>query len=330
MKLAKDLSEKEIVENEINKNKTSASSDGAASVGSDNTSGASASAQGADKEKAAMSEKKAKALEEIEKLQEEFRNKTYADVKKMDLQKIEYVEPDDDELTEKAKKSVEERFNTKRRQATESAENKSKTLSEALSEIAELSEKQKAEADKYYEDAKKASENSAIKRGVARSSMAQNAVTELAKALADKKSDIDIAAAEKSGKLNDELRSVGAEFEKLLNSITEEEIVAATDAYDKLKKEANDEKNEVVKYNNSLEEKQKEFEAKTLGVKNEEEIARIKNDYDMKKFSVALDYYLSLSDPKDALSEFVKDEEMKDYLGGFYDYLLAVLKNRAK
>ena len=41
-----------------------------------------------------------------------------------------------------------------------------------------------------------------------------------------------------------------------------------------------------------------------------------------------MDYYLGFEDPKDALNEFEKDEDMHDLLGSYYTYVYNALKVR--
>lgn len=283
-----------------------------------------------EKQQKKTDDKRAQFDAAIEELQKEFNDKTYADVKTVDFEKMTYEEPDDDELMKKAKKSVADKFDAKKVKAETSANDKKKTLSEALANIANDVEKQKIDAEYAYNKAKTETENSALKRGVARSSMAQIALNEVITALADKLVSIDDAAKARADKLNADKDAIDADLKSRLDSIDEERSAAEETAFDKLKKEAEDRRKEALKYNNTLEEKKKEIELKTFDSKTQAEIAQIKKDYDKKKLAVALDYYLSFTDPAAAFKEYVADDKIKDYLGDYYEYLFNILKNRAK
>ncbi|MBO7525831.1 MAG: hypothetical protein J6T42_03425 [Clostridia bacterium] len=265
---------------------------------------------------------------QIDAIQNEYNEKTYADLKTADFEKLSYDEPSDDELMEKAKRSVADRFDKKQTSARAGAETKKKTLSEALAELTRDVDKQKLDAESAYGRARTETENSALKRGVARSSMAQNAVNEVIKALADKLTLIDDAAKTRADKINSDSAAVDDELKNELEKISDERSIAELDAFDKLKKESDDKRKETIKYNNSLEEKQKELELKSYDPKSQQELAEIKRDYEKKQLVAALDYYLSLPDPAAALKEFTDDGKMKDYLGYYYDYMFNILKHR--
>lgn len=288
---------------------------------------------GDDKQKSADDAKKKRKAEMNEKLaalQKEYDDTTLASVKKLDLEKLSYEEPTSDELMELAKKSLGEKYSSKRAVAASDTEKKKKTLAEAIAELSSDAEKKRKTAEDDYGKAISDTENSALKRGVARSSMAQNAVNELVKALANKKSEIETEKNVGTKNVNDKIAEADAELDKTLKSIDDEEKTAVASAFDKLKKESEDKKNEVIKYNNSLEEKEKNFANKTYDVKTEEKLAEIKDSYDYKKLAVALDYYLSIDDKAKAWQEFSEDENMKEILGEYYyTYLFNILRGRA-
>lgn len=277
----------------------------------------------------AVSEKKAKALEDIAALQKEYEDKTLAETKTLGLTKLEYTAPTDDELLSQAKKTLADKYSSKKAAASADAEEKRKTLSEAIAEAEKRASEEKAAVDDNYGTAKSQIENSALKRGIARSSIAQGAVNELAKSSAEKKQEIDDRTVEKKATLSEQLAAIDGELQNLLNGIDESERDEIEAAYDKLKAASDEKAQEVVKYNNSIEEKEKNYELKTYDAATEARLAEIKEDYDRQKLYVALDYYLSIEDKAEALKDFLSEESMKNYLGSYYDYMVNILRNRA-
>ena len=278
----------------------------------------------------ASSGKKEETLKKLRQLQEEFDGQTLARDKKLELERVSYEAPTDDELLAEARRSLENKYSSAKKSAEENAKGKKEKLSELISSAEKDLESKKAALDENYAEAKREAENSALKRGIARSSIAHNSVVGLARALADKKSLSEDETAKEREKLNAQMKLVDDALASTLGELDDAQEKAVADAFGKLKKESEDKALEALKYNNSLEEKEKNFANKTYGVRTQEELDKIKKEYDAKKLSVALDYYLSIGDKAKAFTEFAEDEEMKDLLGEYYDYALAILKNRAK
>ena len=282
-----------------------------------------------DAQKPAVNEKKAKALEDIAALQKEFEDKTLAETKTLGLTRLDYEAPTDDELYAAAKNSLAEKYSAKKTAASNDAESKRTTLSEAIEEAERSAAKDKSTVDDNYGAAKAEIENSALKRGIARSSIAQGAINELANTSAAKKQEIDDRASEKRNALKEQLAAIDGDLQTLMNGLDESEREEIKAAYEKLKAASEAKAEEVIKYNNSLEEKEKNFALKNYDAVTEAQLEEFKNDYDRKKLYVALDYYLSIDDKAEALRDFLSEESMKDYLGNYYDYMVNILRNRA-
>lgn len=274
-------------------------------------------------------EKKKKAFKEIEAIHNEYKDKTLADTGKLDLKRLEYVAPSDDELYKEAERSLSDKYAQKREAATSDAVKKKKSLSDAIEEALKTAEADKKAVDENYGKASSEAENSALKRGVARSSIAQGAINELATRSAEKKQEIDDRASEKKASLKEQLSAMEGELESVLAGLDESEKKEVEDAFSKLKKASAEKEEEVKKYNNSLLEKEKNYALKTFDAPTKERLKEIEDDYEQKKLKIALDYYLSIDDKAAALDEFLGDEQMREYLGSYYDYVSNILRNRA-
>ena len=274
-------------------------------------------------------EKKKKAFKEIEAIHNEYKDKTLADTGKLDLKRLEYVAPSDDELYSEAERSLADKYAQKRAAASSDAVKKKKTLSDALEEAIKTAEADKKAVDENYGKKSSDVENSAIKRGLARSSIAQGAINDLAMAGAAKKQEIDDRTSEKKASLSEQLSAIESELQSVLSGLDESEKKEVEDAFSKLKKASEERAEEVEKYNNSVQEKEKNFALKTFDAPTQERLAEIQEEYERKKLKIALDYYLSIEDKAAAFDEFLGDGEMKEYLGTYYDYVSNILRNRA-
>ena len=281
------------------------------------------------KKNGAVNEKKEKALKEIGDLHDEYKNKTLADTKELKLDRLEYEAPSDDELLKEAQRSLADKYAAKRSAASTDAENKRRSLAEAVAEASKTAAAEKKAVDDNYGKALSEIENSAIKRGIARSSIAQGAVNELAGDTAAKKQEIDEKANAKKADISEKISSLEDELKNVLSGLDESEQKEIEEAFSKLRKASEDKAEEVRKYNNSLEEKEKNYALKTFDAPTSERLAEIKDDYDRKKLKIALDYYLAIEDKAAALDEFLGDEMMREYLGDYYDYMSNILRNRA-
>ena len=274
-------------------------------------------------------EKKGKALSKIDALHREYKDKTLADVKDLQLEKLDYTAPGDDELMREAERSLKDKYSQKRTDAVSSADKRKRTIIDALKEAERSAEIEKRAVDENYGKASADVENSAIKRGVARSSIAQGAINELAASGAAKKQEIDGAVSEKRSTLSDRLSAVDEELKSLLSELDESEKRDVEDAFSKLKQESEKRADEVKKYNNSVKEKEQNYALKTFDAPTRERLDEIKKEYELEKLKIALDYYLSIGDKAAAFDEFLGDGDMKEYLGSYYDYMSNILRNRA-
>ena len=127
-----------------------------------------------------QSEKKRKEIfDKLNELEQAYQSETKGKVEKpLQLERLTYERPADDELYEKAKASIEKKYGAARKNAEDAAGKKKLSLSETIAELEKQREKDKASIDAAYDTAADKVSADAVKRGVQRSSIATNLIAE--------------------------------------------------------------------------------------------------------------------------------------------------------
>lgn len=278
-----------------------------------------------------QSEKKRKEIfDKLNELEQAYRSETKGKVEKpLQLERLTYERPADDELYEKAKASIEKKYGTARKNAEDAAGKKKLSLSETIAELEKQREKDKASIDAAYDSAADKVSADAVKRGVQRSSIATNRIAELEKEKLADKSIIDQNSKSKADDIRKQIEELSAQLEETLKASKDEEETAREAEFERLKKESDDKAEAVKKYNNSLEEKEVKYNSSAAKTPTDDELAKIKKSYDIKKVGAVIDYYMSFDDKAEAMRDFLSDPAFEEYLGDYYNYVFTVLKNRA-
>lgn len=278
-----------------------------------------------------QSEKKRKEIfDKLNELEQAYRSETKGKVEKpLQLERLTYERPADDELYEKAKASIEKKYGAARKNAEDAAGKKKLSLSETIAELEKQREKDKASIDAAYDSAADKVSADAVKRGVQRSSIATNRIAELEKEKLADKSIIDQNSKSKADNIRKQIEELSAQLEETLKASKNEEETAREAEFERLKKESDDKAEAVKKYNNSLEEKEVKYNSSAAKTPTDDELAKIKKSYDIKKVGAVIDYYMSFDDKAEAMRDFLSDPAFEEYLGDYYNYVFTVLKNRA-
>lgn len=297
-----------------------------------------------------------KRFEELEKEYQEYleSKKEEYDLEKLfptdsGLKELEYTLKSDDEIIDIAKKQTD--YNKK--QDADSIEAKYIEAQQSL-----LDNKDSAKQnliDSYarlgalYNELKERVSDETLKRGLARSSIAVNSISDLQK-----------AHLEEAGKQQSEYQKIVSDIDKnieklkldkdnALDNLDLKYAVELDEKINELKKERDKTMLEYEEYNSEIREKNNEFAkdrelqvAEFLNEKKKEQAEKNKaqeafenkygytgeklNNY-QKRYDIALDFYNSLS-PDIAVAALKSSPNMKYYLGKMYDKLLQELSKR--
>ncbi len=252
-------------------------------------------------------EKKSSLLEEFEAIDQKYAQGG--------LQEIEYTPPSDEELEEMAKASLEGKYH-KAKQAVEDKFAKSYgAIQEKKEGISQAHDAKMKDIEEYYDERRKEAEKDALKRGIARSSIAEGQLGQLEREESRSKLEAETGLEEQIRKLSGQISSLESEKEKAL---AEQDILYAAELAEKiykLKEDRDKKLMDVIKYNNSVREKEKKSSEKSFLDAAEEKLAAAKK------------YFDGLSKAK-ALEELLSTDEYKKHLGAYYGYLLNYINNK--
>ena len=240
-----------------------------------------------------------------------------------------------EELEAEARRQVEEADRTEKQKLTEEAAREISDLDRQRAETEQAGAEARAGLEQAYADRKKEAEQQALSRGLARSSIIMGQIEEFDRGKLD-----DLGALEQS--LLSELSGLSerrADLERERdNAISELDLTAAariSEALSALEQEERERLEEIVKYNNTLTEKQTKYDAdrrdaawskrnQALSNLSQAELQKMIGEEKVEKVKA---YYAGLS-PQAALEDLLADAELQKILGSYYAYLVSYYRNR--
>ncbi len=273
------------------------------------------------------SEEKKTLKKELDEIEQAYNNSPYMTI---NGKKIAILKPmEDNPLSDEEIAATAENF------YAEDKKNKSDKLNDSYADKVRLKEESKAALDKSVEksaaeiaaktaEAKSATENDALKRGIARSSIVMEELNGLDKQSIDALGKLYETAAESEAKINSEIDSLKTELSDALNALDGETAVKINEKIKALTAERDKKSAEVLKYNNSL----KSETAKQLNEIGKDIDETNSTEYiesNAAKIKKLYSYYYSLGE--NGAKELTSDEDfVKKYVGSKgYDYLKKII-----
>lgn len=248
----------------------------------------------------------------ISDLDTEYKNspvRTYGDIEVPLTKEKVYEMPSDEEIKKKAEEQVAPIYDAKMNTITSEGQLAQKGVESEKDELYKRAEESLKELRKSFNRAKENTSNEAVKRGLARSSIVLNQLSDLENSLIGATGGV-LEQREKS--LTDLADKIEELKLKVLNQTNELNAEKAQDISEKVKDlfdEYKKEEQEVFEYNNRIKKEKADAIAKLkaagmdMNEKNTKEYAKMMSG----KFKAFYKYYYSLGD--DALSEMQKDRE---------------------
>lgn len=265
-----------------------------------------------------------------------FGNQTDA---KLNLQKIDYVAPSQQEVQETAKNSL----NNYKQNGIDSINStyvtKNAQLDKSIQQVKDNTEKQKSELENAYAQAKQGAKNDAIKRGLARSSIIVNKLENYDNNMLNNLAVLSSEANDKIASLNLQKNSAELEKENALKAFDIEYAIKLQDKIDSLNKDISKTQESVIRYNNEIAEqeakwnKELEKENNDRAIDMAEFVSRsgafvIETLKRNEKYQLAREYFKSM-DKQSAINELTNNSAYKENLGDvIYEKLLKELQNK--
>lgn len=235
----------------------------------------------------------------------------------LELERKKFERPDDEEIEKQAKDGLSEYKNTSLNQI-ENDYNSNKTAVDQQLEILDAStNKSKSQLEDAYTKAKTNASNDAIKRGLARSSIIVNKLAEYDKGMLAEFSKIEKDYNDSYNKLNSQKSMLEVQRQNALDAFDIAYAVKLSEKITSLNEKLDQKEQEVIEYNNKMEQLEKEFE-----LDRNKKLQDYQNDLNKQKLD-NLKYY---SEYGTNYVEMVKEKEKYDIA---YEYLMSLPKDEA-
>jgi len=252
------------------------------------------------------------------------------------LQRKTFEKPSDEQIEKQAKNSLEEYKQVGRQDIMDEYDKKSLDIDTKIENEKNSGDAQKLETKQMYESLKDSASKDAIKRGLARSSIAINILDAFDKDMVSQINKLNEQIQSKVTSLNGQKELYDKQRQSALNAFDISYALKLTEKIDSINKQLAEQEQKVIEYNNQIAEKEAEYEAKRS--KNNLELATYLSKYgqeaydNMKreeKFEYAKEYLLSL--PKqEALAELETNTMLASELGAKYFNKLKLFVNSNK
>lgn len=267
-------------------------------------------------------------LKKLTEAEERYRNRLEKAQAGSTLQqeKLEYELPTDEEISgaaeREAKKYYEENA-AKTNEKYDALREELKAREESRKALTERAEKQ---IEEIYRERRKDAENQALARGLGRSSIIMGQIEEFDRGRIDDTNKLYAESADALTEIVSELDSLEAKRTAELNALEYDSAGVTEEKIRKLKEERDEKLEEMIKYNNTIAEKQQRY-SDSKGGATAEQLAELKEASAKEKYAIAK----SALDRKTAAQAFetlISDRQYQELLGDYYSYLLNYYRKR--
>ena len=251
------------------------------------------------------------------------------------LSKLQYEGATDEEIQLSAEKVAEQAYQKNLQSLLSKNEQAADKIQSSKTSLSETLENRLQSIDSDYDSAKKSAENQAIRRGLARSSIIMGQIQAFDEARLSTKHAEEKSYAEAITDLENKLYDLDESKAAAIESLDIDKLNSVTEQIQKLTKERDDKLTEVLKYNNTVSEKEakykKDLELQKLNLQTQAlknltsgEIAKKVSE---EKLSAAKTYFDAVT-PSEAVALLLTDTKVKGALGSNYTYLLNYYRSK--
>ena len=245
----------------------------------------------------------------------------------VEYDRIEYDAPTDEEIAEQAKESLEGYRASSVAEIRDDAEERRKNAESEKLAASDAARRAEKDAEEAYGTASRSLENDLIKRGLARSSVAAQESAAIEKDRAAAVTAARAAEDDELARIDSEINGLEADMNKALAAFDIAYAAELTERIAELTAEREEKRNEAIKYNNTLTEKERDDEFKLIEMtedlvgKDGEVPADRLADYYEAKYSVLREYLSGLSDEQARIT-VRNDPFVRESLSDYFYYML--------
>lgn len=277
-------------------------------------------------------------INSIGKIKDSFNDVEIPEYEAPNFERMESVSKSDEDIKNEATNSLAEYKNSSLNSIDEEIENKRSELEDNKQTLADTKESSVSQVKSNYASAKKEASDDALKRGLARSSIAVSVLDAFSKDEIDTLNSIEKEYSASLNELNFELNALDAQKKKALADFDIAYAVKLNDKISTLTNEYNEKQQEVIEYNNKIAEKEKDYldkynslvaDIQSGNYSNATKKTELYNKYGAKFIStytknqiygVLDDYFANKS--SEEIAEILNSEDMKNALGSDYNDVL--------
>lgn len=262
----------------------------------------------------------------------------------LNLERKQFSKPTDDELKAQAENSLKSYVDTEKKSIESDYVSGNKKLDEQKQKLESDFDSDKKKIAQSFEDAKESNKNTFIRRGLARSSIMQENMRSLEEGKAAEVDEMSKTLQQNLDKINIEKDLLESQKQSALESFNIAYAVKLSEKINKLTESAKKAEEDVLKYNNQLEEKEKKFQLSQQGHNLDQDNQKLKDnkfvlDYIDEYGMVGLNWLISsekLEAAKNSIKGLTKQQALaqierdgyRDILGdSVYQSLLNYVKN---
>jgi len=277
--------------------------------------------------------------DELNNIKEKYKYGDYVDApESLGLEKVEVPEKSEEELVTLAKNSLEQNYNTQKNNTTTSFEKQIEDIINSKKSLTDSASKQTTEINEIYDRSVAQTEEQALKRGLARSSIVINQLStiegdranQLATILNTLQSSLDINQS-KISQLEKQKDQALSELDVEYALELQDQIEKTTQEYQKQRQEAIDFNNSIAKleaeYKLDLDKQKQAKQKQTIEMNEKYGVNHTQNIIAQKQFEFLKNYYDTL-EPSFALDQFLTSSSLKSILGNNYSTLYQYLSKR--
>ncbi|MCH5155023.1 MAG: hypothetical protein J1F69_00305 [Clostridiales bacterium] len=274
-----------------------------------------------------------KLQEEIDRLESNSSSAMKPSLPQVSLQEKEYNAPDDDTLKRKAESELDDYRRSTENSLKQKSASEEQELNAKRDAYADAKKNTEAELERQYEAAARAIDNDAVRRGLARSSIASVERGALEREYLNKSADVAREYGNKIAQLESDIASVNKKLQDALNDFNLSYAAKLTNRLNELKAEREKKMEEVIEYNNEIKRKQAALDYDRMKTENDlysaalnqekqekslDGIPAERRDEIYKAVYQRMDEFLGSLDPAQALLEIRNHSMYRQHLSNYY------------
>lgn len=279
------------------------------------------------------------AIEEAKKIASDYRDNGYLNAPdSLGLEKIKVNKKSDDDIISEAKNSLKDKFNSSKEKTSSSFESKINDILNSNKNLEKKKQSSESSINSYYDSSIKETENQALKRGLARSSIIIDEISKLEGSRASELSDILNNYQSSLSENENQIIELTKQREKALDDLDISNALELENKINTLTEKYNKEKEDAIKFNNNVEKLEVEYKLNLDKQKtqNQKEILAMQDKYGINYQEIMiknkqyeyLKSYLDSLEPKYALNLLLTNKEFKNILGQNYSALYKYINDK--